>query len=244
MAMQWWKDISPHFWGEFLGVAFATILFAVASVLWTYFYKNLPPLAAAIGVVVGLVIGLSLSFILRRSPAVPATPESVIVRDEQPLAAPNLSPNEQPVIAPKPEPTATKPTVTYRGWQQQTAFSLLPVLGRLSHTKMRTTLKFVATDRGKEMADAWAEIFKRFGWEIKRNDDTHIFLTKTEFQGVRVRFRPPTDLAGRSTRDAVEYIIGYFLDSAKIKRLKFPNTNEYDYMQIEIGDTPDLPYQL
>ena len=165
MATQWWKNISPHFWAEFLGVFAATILLAVASVLWTYFSRNPPPLALAIAAIGGLIVGVVVVGVVGTLFLRPSPPT---IRDEQSSG------------------------VTYRRWQPPTAMNLLGVLPRLQNTERRMTLKFMATNEGKEAAQTVTRIFETFGWQIKPNteDGSHVFPAKETFRGVRTRHRP------------------------------------------------------
>jgi hypothetical protein len=78
------------------------------------------------------------------------------------------------------------------GWQ--TALTAINLLGAMSHlnSEGRIKLKFLATDKGKEPAQTVAQIFEHYRWNIEPNTETgdYTFPAPTNFQGLRVKYRP------------------------------------------------------
>jgi hypothetical protein len=120
------------------------------------------------------------------------------------------------------------------GWQPPSAQNLLYVLDELANPHHRVKLKFVATARGRPMAQALALVFEHFRWEIEVNRDPpgHVFPSTTRFNGLHVRYRPSAFQTIHSLFTALQYL------AIAPQTEWFPEAAGFDFVQIEVGDRP------
>lgn len=124
---------------------------------------------------------------------------------------------------------------SFRRWYPPAALSLLSVVDDLRQTDERIKLRIVATEDGKRLAEQIAFIFRYFDWEIQGNPETatDLFPAKNSFRGVRIKCRPFYD--DKVYRRIYRIVKDLVLESP-ITTEVFPNTDAYNFIQIEVGD--------
>jgi hypothetical protein len=135
-------------------------------------------------------------------------------------------------------PTALNLPAPTKEWKPPTALDLIHATkAPTSETGGRMKLKLIATNSGEECAKTLATIFERhFRWDIEPNTKTgeYFFPAKTDFRGLRLRYRPSIK---NDLRAQIESIVFRLLhESPSIDA--FPDRDEFNLIQIEVGDAP------
>jgi hypothetical protein len=125
-------------------------------------------------------------------------------------------------------------------WGRPPSHDLLKVYEDIKQTfrpeRIGIKIKIVATEKGRPVAESLAEFFKYCKWEMEVNHDggSYIFLAPQPFKGALVKRRDsdPYKYAAGWTYNAVQM----FTETPKTEN--FPETDAFNFVQIEIGDGP------
>jgi hypothetical protein len=93
-------------------------------------------------------------------------------------------------------------------------------------------LKIIATKQGRQIAELLVEFFRYCGCEIEVNQDggSYIFPATESFRGVRLRYRHSNSYSGVSNPICI------LAETPNTEY--FPESDAFDFIQIEIGDGP------
>ena len=125
-------------------------------------------------------------------------------------------------------------------WAPPTAKELLGQLDELKQFSASSPpkLKIVATDEGKPVAREFVEILKYCGlreFDVNQGDGSYIFPSREELSGTRIRFRDLPQF--RMPLLILQGAVGRLIDFPNVD--PFPDTDDYNFIQIEIGKPPD-----
>jgi hypothetical protein len=122
-------------------------------------------------------------------------------------------------------------------WEAPTAVGLLGVIDELrTAPRGRMKLKFFATNQGISTAEILVQIFRQCNWEIEVNHDdgSYVFPAPAVFNGARLRYRE-----NRACEYLTYPIFQTLTNLVEVPQTKyFPDTDAFNFVQIEIGDTP------
>jgi hypothetical protein len=126
-------------------------------------------------------------------------------------------------------------------WPNPSSHDLLSIYEdtkRLTATGSPPKIKILATEKGRKLADALVEFFSLCKWELEINHDggSYIFPVAQPFKGVRLKHRETYNPYGHASGwifNAISVFTGNVADQEH-----FPDTDAFNFFQIEIGDGP------
>jgi hypothetical protein len=142
----------------------------------------------------------------------------------------------QPVLVP-PIPLVTGIEPVRKGWRPLTVQELLEFIEFARPRKeflssVFEVIQFVATDSGRVIDEPIARTMAALGYEVVANgeDATYIFPAKRELSGLTIRC-PSMD-------SGLAFRIGAGLRRANLSgpQLEFPKSDQFNFVQVEIGD--------
>lgn len=126
-------------------------------------------------------------------------------------------------------------------WVFPSADKLLEAVERLSNASSKSSVKVISKPEGQGVAKLLVRLFSLTGWSVQEDSESesYIFLLppQTSLSGIRVRFRSklfPVALAGST----VETELFRLFRTSPPDREDFPDSDAYNYVQIEVGCPP------
>ena len=121
-------------------------------------------------------------------------------------------------------------------WGSPPSHDLLAIIDDTKnlHKDSRLKLKIIATEKGKPTAGSLVEFLKYCGWdiEINQNGGSYIFPATNPFKGARIKHRDSDRvLAGWASSP-----VTIFAEYPHTEH--FPESDDFNFIQIEIGDGP------
>ena len=96
--------------------------------------------------------------------------------------------------------------------------------------------KIIATEKGKPAAESLVEFFTYCKWEMEVNHEggSYIFPSSRPFKGALIKFRASNPYL--SVARQVFHPVSIFAELPKTEN--FPESDAFNFIQIEIGDSP------
>lgn len=123
-------------------------------------------------------------------------------------------------------------------WEPAIAESFFLHLEAFESGKQSTDkIKIVATEQGIRIARLIAQILKHYDWKVEVNtaDGSHVFPASARFRGTRIRYRDSR--RGESEAYTIFSIVSALAYTPDTEY--FPEDDQYNFAQIEIGDVPE-----
>lgn len=125
-------------------------------------------------------------------------------------------------------------------WGSPSSHDLLRVYEDIKNTfvpdRVGVKIKIVATEKGRRVAESLVEFFTYCRWEMEVNHDggSHIFPAPRPFNGAQLKRRDSDPY--RHAASWAYNPIAIFAETPKTEN--FPDMDDFNFVQIEIGDGP------